>query len=155
MKTLQHLSPTLFALAALAFVLPFATVSCEGAHTSFTGVQLATHSVPDGGRPDGGGFGESCTCRDISDEVEHDDSLLAEIALVAAVVGLGLGIAGIRRGAGLIALGGVICAVLMYVSRSFAAVELRIGYWVLLGAFGVAWILHVGYWLQRRRARQT
>src|SRR5438309_10341169 len=44
-----RLSPALFALICMAFVLPFATVSCDGAETSFTGLQLVTWTVPQGG----------------------------------------------------------------------------------------------------------
>lgn len=32
-----RLSPALFALICMSFVLPFATVSCDGTETSFTG----------------------------------------------------------------------------------------------------------------------
>ena len=44
-----RLSPALFALICLGFLLPFATVSCDDARTSFTGIQLVTHTVPSGG----------------------------------------------------------------------------------------------------------
>jgi hypothetical protein len=151
----SHVSPALFALAALAFVLPFATVSCEGAETSFTALQLATRTVPDGGRPDGGGFGESCTCRDISDEVEHPDSWFADAAAFAALVGLGLGIARMRRGPGWAALVGLLSTAYMGLSGGLATVHLRIGYWLMLGSFGAAAALHLVFWWRRRRAHRS
>ena len=46
-------SPVLFGLIGLCFLLPFATVSCDGAETTFTGAQLVTWSVPEGGAIDG------------------------------------------------------------------------------------------------------
>ncbi len=39
--------PTIgFALALFAFLLPFLSISCAGAHVTMTGLQLATGSVP-------------------------------------------------------------------------------------------------------------
>ena len=81
----RRLTGTLFAVALLAFLLPFGTVSC-GEPVSFTGAELATASVSG---PDG----------EFVREVEGGGTLLAAVAAAAAVVGLALSIAG--RGGGL------------------------------------------------------
>src|SRR3954462_4154928 len=99
-----HTSPTLFALAALAFLLPFATVSCDGAKTSFTALQLVTYSVPAGGAP---GDDNSSSCddrRDIAARAEARDSPLAIVALAAAVLGLALSALAVVKGPGWLAL---------------------------------------------------
>src|SRR5438477_7786179 len=76
-----RLSPALFALICLAFVLPFATVSCDNAKTSFTGLQLVTHTVPSGGavHEEGDCSGELGGC------VESQGSLLAALAFGMAL----------------------------------------------------------------------
>jgi hypothetical protein len=92
----RWLSPTLFALIALCFLLPFATVSCDNARTSFTGVQLVTETVPKGGKVD-----EAPDCdADLSVCVEKEASRTGQIALVAALVGLLLGLLGVIKGPG-------------------------------------------------------
>jgi len=92
----RWLSPTLFALIALCFFLPFATVSCDSARTSFTGVQLVTHTVPKGGRVD-----EAPDCAaDLSTCVEHEASFTAAVALLSAIVGLLLGLFAVSKGPG-------------------------------------------------------
>jgi hypothetical protein len=60
-----RLSPALFALICISFLRPFATVSCDGAQTSFTGLELATWRVPAGGH-----VSESDCDADISSCVE-------------------------------------------------------------------------------------
>ena len=104
MKLRPHLrrwhSPSVFTLICVCFLLPFATVSVIGgcssgpdASTSFTGVQLMTHTVPNGGKdPD--------CARDISVCVERAGAAAAGIAFGAAIVGLLLGLLGIERGPG-------------------------------------------------------
>jgi hypothetical protein len=92
----RWLSPSLFALIALSFLLPFATVSCDDASTTFTGVQLVTHSVPRGGVLH---EGPDCST-DISVCVERDAATTATIALVAALVGVLFGLLGVVRGPG-------------------------------------------------------
>ena len=89
-------SPSLFALLALSFLLPFATVSCDSASTTFSGVQLVTHTVPRGGVLH---EGPDCST-DISVCVERDAAPTATVALVAALVALLLGLLGFVRGPG-------------------------------------------------------
>jgi hypothetical protein len=96
----RWLSPSLFALIALCFLLPFATVSCDNASTTFRGAQLVTHTVPRGGV-----LNEAPDCAaDISVCVERDGARTATIALVAALVGVLLGLLRIVRGPGWCAL---------------------------------------------------
>ena len=92
----RWLSPALFALIGLAFFLPFATVSCDGAKTTFTGVQLVTHTIPEGGVVD---EPPDCSAH-IGTCVEHKSSGTATIALISAVLGLALGLLGIAKGPG-------------------------------------------------------
>jgi ABC-type glycerol-3-phosphate transport system permease component len=92
----RWLSPSLLALIALCFLLPFATVSCDDARTTFTGAQLVTRTVPAGGMVNEGG---DCSA-DLSRCVQDRSSLPATVALVAALVGLVLGFVGITKGSG-------------------------------------------------------
>jgi hypothetical protein len=92
----RWLSPSFFALTAVCFLLPFATVSCDGARTTFTGVQLVTHTVPSGGKLD---EGPDCSTY-LGSCVERDASTTATIALTAAILGLILGLSGLVRGPG-------------------------------------------------------
>jgi hypothetical protein len=100
----RWLSPSLFALVGLCFLLPFATVSWDNAKTTFTGVQLVTRTVPAGGMVS---EGADCSA-DLSECVQDRGSLPATVALVSAVVGLALGLAGIAKGSGWCATSGVI-----------------------------------------------
>jgi hypothetical protein len=143
----RRVSPVLFGLALLAFLLPFATVSCDGASTRFTAAQLVTHTVPDGGRPESDSG--SCGCRDISDAVENHDSWIVLIALVAGVSGLVLTCRGVARGPGWIALAGTLTVAYLPFSAVFAEVHLHAGYWLMLGSFAAAWLLHVALTLRR------
>jgi hypothetical protein len=147
-----RLSPALFALICVCFVLPFATVSCNGAETSFTGVQLATRTVPVGGHVDGSG----CSA-DIGTCVEQKGSSLALVALVAAVVGLLLGLFGAAKGPGWCAASGIAAMVGIGI-RGFdplgPTVTFRIGYWLILLLFLTVGCTHVVYARHRRRSRR-
>jgi hypothetical protein len=92
----RWLSPSLFALTAVCFLLPFATVSCDSASTTFTGMQLVTHTVPSGGKLD---EGQDCSTY-LGSCVERDASTTATVALAAALFGLLLGLLGLGRGTG-------------------------------------------------------
>src|SRR5215472_5129285 len=92
----RWLSPSLFALTSLCFLLPFATVSCDNATTTFSGMQLVTHTVPRGGV-----LHEAPDCSaDISVCIERDASTTAAIALSVVLAGLLLGLLGFARGPG-------------------------------------------------------
>jgi len=88
--------PTVFALVVLCFFFPFATVSCDDASTSFTGIQLVTRTVPHGGHVD---EGSDCS-GDLSTCVENRGSFVAELALFAAGLGFLLGAIGLQKGPG-------------------------------------------------------
>ena len=143
-KPRSRLTPvTLFAAAALAFMLPFGTVSCDGDEVSFTGVELATYQVD--------AYASSV---DLRDDVESN-GWLALVALVASLTGLAFGAAG-RRGGGVCASIGVLAMQLLFVSgvSSLATVEARAGYWLALISMGAAGIyLLVVRFHERRRQR--
>jgi hypothetical protein len=123
----RWLSPAYFGLAALAFLLPFATVSCDNATTTFTGIQLVTHTVPAGGRVD-----EADCSADLSACVEHRASTTAGIALAAVLVGLILGLLGIGRGAGWCAAVGFLATAILPFKSDMASVNARSGYLLAL-----------------------
>jgi hypothetical protein len=143
------LSPALFALVCISFALPFATVSCDSAKTSFTGVQLITYTVPHGGAVDSSDCGG-----DISACVEHDASWLAILALVMAAAGLGFGVSGREKGPGWFATGGFLAllGIAFQGMLSFATVEYRLGFWSMLLLFLWAMCLHARRALRRRSA---
>lgn len=147
----RWLSPSLFALTALCFLLPFATVSCDNATTTFSGIQLVTHRVPTGGM-----LHEAPDCAaDISVCVERDASWTAAIALVALVVALVLGLVGVVRGPGWcagIAFGALL--VLPFEGPLLGPdVGLHAGWYLALGLSAVAGCLHVRRaWHRRGRA---
>jgi hypothetical protein len=76
-------------------LLPFATVSCDNAKTTFTGVQLVTRTVPRGG-----GLSEADCSTDISTCVEKKGSRPAALALVSVLIGFALGVLGVEKGPG-------------------------------------------------------
>ena len=78
---------TLFGAALLAFLLPFATVSC-GDPVTFTGLELATATVAD----DTSTFAE----REFAADVESNGTLVALLALGAVATGLVLAACGVR-----------------------------------------------------------
>ena len=139
----------MFALICMSFVLPFATVSCDGAETSFTGLQLATWTVPAGGQ-----VSESDCSSDISACVEDQGSGYAVVALALAVLGLVFGLLGKAKGPGWFASGGF-AAMLGIAIQGFQplgpTVTFRIGYWLILLLFFVLIVVH-GVRARRRRA---
>ncbi|HET9545127.1 MAG TPA: hypothetical protein VFO88_06085 [Gaiellaceae bacterium] len=128
-----------FAAVVLAFFLPFGTVSCSGSKTPVTGIQLATWTVAD---------------EAYADAIESEASLLAALALVATLVGLGLSAWGVTRGPGWCA--GVALAAFAGLGWKayYWGVETEAGFsiaWLLLG---VVWVLHVVGVLQRRQDKR-
>jgi hypothetical protein len=146
-------TPTIFALFALCFVLPFATVSCDGAKTSFTGIQLVTHTVPNGGRVD---EGSDCSA-DLSTCVEHDASFPAEIALLAALIGCALGLLGIQKGPGWCAGVALVAMVdlLWQTVGTFANVTYHAGLDGALALSALAAVMHLVRAVRRRRAAKA
>jgi len=130
----RWLSPTLFALIGLCFFLPFATVSCDDAKTTFTAAQLVTQTVPRGGVLD---EGDRCS-RDISDCAEASSSAGATVALLAAALGSLLAAFGVARGGGSCAAVGLIATVdLAMPAFSFEGPEIdfHAGYFAMLLLF--------------------
>ena len=145
-----RLSPALFALICLAFVLPFATVSCDNAKTSFTGLQLVTHTVPSGGAVH---EGSDCS-GDLSGCVEASGSFLVTLALALSAIGLLLGLLGSVQGPGWFATGGFLTmlGIAGQAVMSMATVEFRVGYWLVLLLFFGAVCLHAWNAVRRHRS---
>jgi hypothetical protein len=136
-------SPVVFAGIVAAFFLPFATVSCEGAETTFTGVQLVTKTVPEGGVIDEE-EGE------ISDRVESESSGVAAIIIFVAVAGFIIGAFGIERGPGWIAALGIILTIVLGANTEQADVQYLVGYKLVFALFIWAGVLHLARALGRR-----
>jgi hypothetical protein len=137
----RWLSASLFALAALCFLLPFATVSCDDARTTFTGMQLVTRTVPRGGA-----LREGADCSsDISVCVERAAAPTATVALVAALAGVALGLLRIGRGPGWCALVGLGAIVALPFEGGWLGpkVTTHVGYDLALLLFASVWFLHV------------
>jgi hypothetical protein len=151
--TRRWLSPTIFALIGLCFLLPFATVSCDDATTSFTGIQLVTHTVPAGGRVYEAS--EGCSA-DLSDCVEQRGSRAARVVLFAALVGLVLAILGLERGPGWCGAAGL--GGMFWLTGSafttWAEVTFRVGYWLIWSLLALAAVVHARRALRRRRMRR-
>lgn len=143
----RWLAPAVFGLAALAFLLPFATVSCNSAQTTFTGIQLVTETVPSGGVTDNG--------QALGDRVEDSASQLAMAALASAVVGFILSVLGAHKGPGWLAAAGLVSILLLGAKalEPFGpTIEFHPGYWLTLLLFLCASWLYASRALRRRRA---
>ena len=138
--------PTVFAAVFIAFCFPFATVSCDGAETSFTGMQLVTHTVPHGGTFEDEDTGKPT---EISDRVESQGSITATLMLLVAAIGLALGLLR-KRGTGWCALVGLVLTLVLGANTSMAEVTYRWGYWSTLLLFVWACLVHVGRAARRR-----
>jgi hypothetical protein len=150
--THRWLSPSLFALVALCFFLPFATVSCDDASTSFTGVQLVTHTVPKGGLVH---EGADCSS-DISVCVERDGATTATVVLAIALLGVLLGLLGIARGPGWAAAVGAIALIKLQFAGGFIFgpdIYTHSGYQLALLLFAFAGCLHIRRAYRRKRPR--
>jgi hypothetical protein len=151
-KFWRSLSPSLFALICLSFFLPFGTVNACGttATTTFTGVQLVTHTVPHGGAMD-----ETRRSEDVSVWVEHHSSLPATVAFAAAIIGFVLGLLGIARGPGWCA--ATVLFALLWLLAAFTnwGVDARWGYGVALLLATLTSLVHAvragRRWAFRRR----
>jgi hypothetical protein len=143
-----RLSPALFALICISFAFPFATVSCDNAKTSFTGVQLVTFTVPAGGTLD------TDECRgDISGCIERHGAPPAMLALLMALGGLILGLRGREKGPGWLATGGMLAMLWIAFdgAASMVTIDFRIGYVLIVLLFLAAMCVHGVKALRRRR----
>jgi len=144
----RHGVAMLLAGAALAFLLPFGTVSCDGEVVHFTGVELATRHVP--ADPDA----SSTTGEGLNDEVEAEGGTFALMALVFVAFGVG-SVVGRGLGGGFAA-AALLSLVLLLLSAavSFADVSIQLGYWLALGCVVAATILRGRSRLRARRTRK-
>jgi hypothetical protein len=137
-------SPVLFALIGLCFLLPFGTVSCEDKTTTFTGAQLATWTVPEGG---------VVNDADLAEQIEGEGSGLALVTLVACVLGVLLGLIRMSWGEGWCAAAGLVTTLILGVKAANSlATTLHAGYLLALLLFLCAAVLHASRDLRRRRA---
>lgn len=152
MNTQRWLSPSLFGLIVLSFLLPLATVSCDNASTRFTGVQLVTWTVPHGGV-----LHEAPECSsDISVCVEQTAAPIATVALLAALTGLALGLFAFVRGPGWCAVVGLLAFVYLPFSGGLLGptVTTHSGYGLALLLFICTCALHVVRAFRRMRRRR-
>jgi len=126
------LTSTLFAFALLAFLLPFATVSC-GAAVTFTGVELATGRVAE----DAPLVSDE---REFAGEVEANGTALALAALVAVALGLALAIAQVR-GVGVAALAALLALLLLPWSAAAALADFQVHEGYVLAAAATAGVV--------------
>jgi len=138
-------SITAFAAVLLAFALPFGAVSsCDGEEVHFTGVELATFTVP----PDSSYRG------DLHRRVERNAGVLALIALGAAAVGLALAVIG-RTGRGVCAAVGLLNMQLLFwaVLLTSDGGDLFVGFWLVLASFAAVAALHLALGIRSRSQR--
>lgn len=150
MRTLRFptwLSPALFAGILLAFLLPFATVSCSDEEVTFTGLQLALAQVPEPQGP--APFDES-----LAEDVEREATVWAFIALGAAVAGVVLGTLR-RRGGGIAAAVGLVgeLGLLWAYVATLATVDVHAGFLLGLAGFLLLAAGHAVAAIRRRLAR--
>jgi hypothetical protein len=126
--------PVLYLAAALCFLLPFGTVSCEEKQpVDVTGIELATKSVPGTGRLEDGE-------PNFAQEVENRGFVPAALALAAALLGFGLALAGVRNrwtfGVALFGLAAL--GILRFVASDADTVRVEVGFIGALVCFGLA-----------------
>ena len=148
----RRFSPLLFAAILIAFALPFATVSCKGPPVEFTGYELAAWKVDQTSPPATTDDGKS-----LPKAIEGKASFWADLVLMAAVIGFGLGLAG-RRGAG-------ICATLGLVGIAFLFgqlfqplgpdIETGLGFELAAGLYLALGVWHAAFAIGRRSARRA
>jgi hypothetical protein len=137
----RHGVALLLTAAALAFLLPFGTVSCDNQTVHFTGAELATrHVQPATGH-------ELDADEGLAGDIETDGSTLALMAVV--FVAFGIGSAAWRARGGGFALAAMFSLLFLLVSAglSMSDVSIEIGYWVALATVIAAVVI-------RTRARR-
>lgn len=141
-------SATIFAGIVLAFLLPFATVSCSDDEVTFTGAQLAFGQVPEEDDPSAAGS--------FAEDVEKEATPWAFLALASAVTGLALGIAG-RRGGGIAAVVGLLgmSMLLWSAAANLVDVDLHAGFVLSVLGYLAAAVAHAVASLRRRRAARA
>ena len=127
----------LFALVGVCLFLPFATVSCGSASTTFTGAQLVTQTVPHGGVLD-----EDECSGEISHCVERSGSARMTVALLAAALASLLIAFGVARGPGWCAATGFGAILSFFNGIDFSGPDIRYhsGFGTILLLFLIVWI---------------
>jgi hypothetical protein len=138
---------TLFVFVGVCLFLPFATASCGSASTTFTGAQLVTQTVPDGGVLDR----EECS-GEISECVENEGSAKMTVALLAAALGSLLIAFGVVRGPGWCAAVGLGAILSLFQLNLSAEVNYHWGYGTILLLFLAVWIVSA---VRARRLREN
>ncbi len=137
-------SATAFAGAALAFALPFGWLSsCDGEKVRFTGVELATFSVP----------ADDSYSGTLHEKVERNAGVLALVTLLAAIGGFVVLVAG-RRGGGIFASVGLLGIQLLawaVLLSSDGGGNLLVGFWLALVLLATAAAVHLVRAVQARR----
>ena len=141
----RTLPATLLVAALLGFLLPFATVSC-GTPVTFTGLQLATATIPSEGIDD----------TEFAGEVESNGSTVAALALGLVVLALVLLLVQVPVWS-VAALAGLVGVLLLpwIATWQMADFELHVGYLATVGALAaVQGLRRVDAVRRRRRLRR-
>jgi len=137
----RHGVAMLLAAAALAFLLPFGTVSCDNQTVRFTGTELASRNVQHAP-------GHEHDRREgLAGDVETDGSTYALMALVFAAFGVGSATWRARGGGFALAALGSLLFLLVSAGLSMSDVSIEIGYWLALATVIAAVVI-------RTRARR-
>ena len=137
----------LFAVAALAFLLPFGTVSCGNQTVSFTGLELATMQV----RPDP--VAQADATGGLAAHVEAKAGAWALLALILAAGGLLSAIALGRGGGFAFGSGFALLVLLLDAATTNADVRVRGGLWLALTSVSGAGAMRAKAALRARRLR--
>ena len=138
----------LFAAAALAFLLPFGTVSCGNQTVSFTGVQLATMQVPPDPVP------RTDPSNGLAAHVEAQAGAWALLALVLVVGGHVSALALGRGGGFAFGSGFALCVLLFDAATTGADARVRGGLWLALTCVAGAGAMRASAALRARRSRK-
>lgn len=139
----------LFAAAALAFLLPFGTVSCGNQTVSFTGVQLATMQVPPDPEP------RVDPRNGLAAHVEEQAGAWALLALVLVAGGLVSALALGRGGGFALGAGFALCVLLLDAATTGADARVRGGLWLALTCVAGAGGIRANAAWRARRSRQS
>jgi hypothetical protein len=136
--------PALFALATLAFLLPGGSFDACGASSSFTGLQLVTHTAPrfkapGVSRAKADAWVDQCP-GDPRGRMTSRGPIEATFALSAALLGFTLAALRLRRGPGWCAATGLIAMLIPMMTWNMwvPSPDPHIGYWLALLAFSAA-----------------
>ena len=135
---------TLFAAAALAFLLPFGTVSCDEERVSFTGAELVTRTVDADTHEPGG---------TLADAVESSGGAIALVTFALALVGAAVGARRDRGGGWAIAGASGLFLLAMRAEMSLAEITYGVGYLLSFAAFAGAGLTRFVFRIIERERR--